>query len=46
MLEVTLSDEYHIVIPKEIHDSSHFKAGQKFSVVLKGDLIALYSNLP
>jgi AbrB family looped-hinge helix DNA binding protein len=39
MLEATLSNEYQVAIPKEIRDSLHLKAGQKFSVVLKGDLI-------
>ena len=41
MLEVTLSEQYQVDIPKEIRDSLHLKAGQKFSVVVKGDSIAL-----
>ncbi len=41
MLEVTLSEQYQVAIPKEIRDSLHLQAGQKFSIVLKGDLIAL-----
>jgi AbrB family looped-hinge helix DNA binding protein len=41
MLEVTLSEQYQVAIPKEIRDSLHLKAGQIFTVVLKGDLIAL-----
>jgi AbrB family looped-hinge helix DNA binding protein len=41
MLEVTLSEQYQVAIPKEIRDSLHLKAGQKFTVVLKGDLITL-----
>jgi AbrB family looped-hinge helix DNA binding protein len=41
MLEVTLSEQYQVAIPKEIRDSLHLKAGQKFTIVLKGDLIAL-----
>ena len=41
MLEVTLSEQYQVVIPKEIRDSLHLKAGQKFSIVLKGDSITL-----
>jgi AbrB family looped-hinge helix DNA binding protein len=40
MLEVTLSEHYQVDIPKEIRDSLHLKAGQKFIVELKGDLIA------
>ncbi|BAQ60024.1 transcriptional regulator [Geminocystis sp. NIES-3708] len=41
MLEVTLSKEYQIVIPQEIRKSLHLKAGQKFSLVIKDDLISL-----
>ena len=41
MLEVTLSEQHQIVIPKEISDSLHLKAGQKFSIVVKGDSISL-----
>ncbi|MEI6709143.1 MAG: AbrB/MazE/SpoVT family DNA-binding domain-containing protein [Methylococcales bacterium] len=41
MLEVTLSEQYQVVIPKEIRDSLHLKARQKFSIVLKGDSITL-----
>ncbi|MGI0479592.1 AbrB/MazE/SpoVT family DNA-binding domain-containing protein [Geminocystis sp. CENA526] len=41
MLEVTLSKEYQIVIPPEIRESLQLKAGQKFSLVIKNDLISL-----
>jgi AbrB family looped-hinge helix DNA binding protein len=41
MLEVTLSEQYQIPIPKEICDSLHLKAGQKFSIVFKDNLISL-----
>ena len=41
MLEVTLSEHYQVAIPKEICDSLHFAAGQKFSIELKDGLIAL-----
>ena len=41
MLEVTLSEHYQIAIPKEISDSLHLKAGQKFSIVIHGDSISL-----
>lgn len=40
MLEVTLTENYQLDIPKEICDSLHFKAGQKFSVEFKDNLIA------
>jgi len=41
MLEVTLSEHYQVVIPKEICNLLHLAAGQKFSIELQGDLIAL-----
>ena len=41
MLEVTLSSQYLVLIPEEIRESLHLTAGQKFSIVVKGDLISL-----
>ena len=41
MLQVTLSNQNHVEIPKEIVDSLHLQAGQAFNVVLKEDFIAL-----
>ena len=41
MLEVTLSPQYQVLIPEEIRESLHLTAGQKFSIVVKGDLISL-----
>ncbi len=41
MLEVTLSKENQIVIPQEIRDILHLKAGQKFSLIIKDDSISL-----
>jgi len=41
MLEVTLSKEHQIVIPQEIRDTLNLKAGQKFSLIIKGDSISL-----
>lgn len=41
MLEVTLSKENQIVIPQEVRDTLQLKAGQKFSLVVKDDLISL-----
>jgi len=41
MLEVTLSPQYQVSIPEEIRNSLHLTAGQKFSIVVKGDLISL-----
>lgn len=45
MLEVTLSDEYQVVIPKEVRDSLHLQTGQKFSIVINGDSITLVPKL-
>ncbi len=39
MLEVTLTEQYQLDIPKEICDSLHFKTGQKFRIELIDDLI-------
>lgn len=41
MLEVTLSEQYQIIIPKKISNSLQLKVGQKFSIIIKGDLISL-----
>ncbi len=41
MLEVTLSKQNQVVIPKEIIDALHLQAGQTFDVILKEDFIAL-----
>ena len=41
MLEVNLSEQHQIAITKEISDSLHLKAGQKFSIVIHGDSISL-----
>lgn len=41
MLEATLSEQYQVSIPEEIRSALHLTAGQKFSIVVKGDLISL-----
>ncbi|MFM8340929.1 MAG: AbrB/MazE/SpoVT family DNA-binding domain-containing protein [Methylomonas sp.] len=41
MLEVELSEQYQVAIPQEIRTSLNLKAGQRFSVIVKGDLISL-----
>ncbi|WGS84835.1 AbrB/MazE/SpoVT family DNA-binding domain-containing protein [Methylomonas sp. UP202] len=41
MLEVTLSERHQVEIPEEILESLNFKAGQKFDLVVKGNLISL-----
>lgn len=45
MLEVMLSEQYEISIPKEICESLHLKAGQKFSIVSKDNVISLLPTL-
>jgi AbrB family looped-hinge helix DNA binding protein len=40
-LEVTLSEQHQVAIPEEILNTLNFKAGQKFDVVVKGNLISL-----
>lgn len=41
MMEVTLSEQHQVEIPEEILHTLNFKVGQKFDVVLKGNLISL-----
>jgi AbrB family looped-hinge helix DNA binding protein len=41
MLEVTLSEQYQIAIPKEISDYLQLKTGKKFSISIQGDIISL-----
>lgn len=44
--EVTVSTKYQVVIPKEVRRQAHIKPGEKFSVHLKGDIIALVPERP
>lgn len=46
MLEVTLSEQNQIVIPQEVSDHLHLKIGQKFTLVIKEDLITLIPQKP
>ncbi len=41
MLEIIVSEDHQIIIPKEITDSLHLKTGQKLSLIVKDDLISL-----
>lgn len=41
VLEVTLSEQHQVAIPEEILTTLNFKVGQKFDVVVKGNLISL-----
>ncbi|TAL31543.1 MAG: AbrB/MazE/SpoVT family DNA-binding domain-containing protein [Spirochaetes bacterium] len=41
MPTVTVSTKYQIVIPREIRESLHVKAGQRFTAIQYGDRIEL-----
>ena len=41
MTSTTLSSKYQLSIPKAIREQLHLQAGQKFSVIVKGDVIEL-----
>lgn len=41
MTSATLSSKFQLVIPKAIRDELQLKAGQKFVVITKGDVIEL-----
>jgi len=46
MVTVTLSDEYRIVIPKEIRDKLGLKAGQELEMMVIDDRIILIPVRP
>ena len=46
MTQVTLSPKYQVVIPKEVRQQLPLRKGQKFTVLVKGDLILLVPDLP
>ncbi len=41
MSAVTLSSKFQVSIPKAIREDMHLRAGQRFAVISKGDIIAL-----
>jgi len=41
MVSTTLSSKFQLSIPKAIREQLHLHAGQKFSVIVKGDVIEL-----
>ena len=41
MEETKVSSKYQIVIPKAIRDRANIEAGQKLTVILKGNVISL-----
>jgi len=41
MHSVTLSSKFQLSIPKAIREEMHLKAGQKFAIITKGDIISL-----
>ncbi|MDQ7076222.1 MAG: AbrB/MazE/SpoVT family DNA-binding domain-containing protein [Gammaproteobacteria bacterium] len=41
MVSATLSSKYQLSLPKVIREQLELRAGQKFSVIAKGDVIEL-----
>jgi len=41
MHTATLSSKFQLAIPKSVRDSMNLKAGQKFTVISKGNIIEL-----
>ena len=41
MPSVTSASTFQLSIPQAVRDALHLKAGQKFSVITKGDIISL-----
>ncbi|HHH13918.1 MAG TPA: AbrB/MazE/SpoVT family DNA-binding domain-containing protein [Thiolapillus brandeum] len=41
MTSVTLSSKFQLVIPKAVREQLHLQAGQRFTVITKGDVIEL-----
>lgn len=46
MASVTLSSKFQFSIPKAIREEMSLKAGQKFAIIPKGDIIVLAPILP
>ncbi len=46
MTEVTVSSKFQVVIPKEVRRQARIKPGEKFTVHLKGDVIAFVPERP
>ncbi len=46
MEETKVSSKYQIVIPKAIRDRANIEAGQKLTVILKGNVISLVPQVP
>ena len=46
MEETKVSSKYQIVIPKAIRERAHIQAGQKLTVILKGNVISLVPQVP
>ena len=41
MVSATLSSKFQLSIPKAVREELHLRAGQKFAVITKGDIISL-----
>ncbi|MDI6715841.1 MAG: AbrB/MazE/SpoVT family DNA-binding domain-containing protein [Actinomycetota bacterium] len=46
MSEVSLSQKYQIVIPKEVRDRLNLKKGQKMQIIVREGLINLVPDRP
>lgn len=45
MHSATLSSKFQLSIPKSVREELNLKAGQKFSIITKGDIIMLVPQL-
>ena len=41
MASVTLSSKFQLSIPKAVREELHLRAGQKFAIITRGDIISL-----
>ena len=46
MTQVLVSPKYQVVIPKEVRNTLHVKAGQKMSCLARGGIIYLIPDRP
>ncbi len=46
MATMTISPKFQVVIPKEVREKLHLKAGQKMNVVTKGGVIYFIPEKP
>lgn len=46
MSQTKVSSKYQVVIPKDVRSAAHVRVGQKFQVIVKGDIITLVPDRP